>query len=157
MKNLFFIVAAFAFSISSFSQVRPVPVKSIEERLNDEYCTGLFKTADATYFDFMDDRVSMTVTGYLNVLDWLQGRVAGVQIYKTSGNLSIPYIRNQRASVYIDEIPVSPDWTSILTVTDIAMIKIIKGPFLGGGWQGGGGAILIYTTRGEDEGEEDIQ
>jgi len=35
-------------------------------------------------------------------------------------------------------------------VSDIAMIKIIKGPFLGG-WGAGGGAIAIYTIRGDED------
>jgi hypothetical protein len=45
------------------------------------------------------------------------------------------------------------DYLSMLPVTDIAMIKIIKGPFVGG-WSGAGGAIAIYTIRGEDEHKE---
>ena len=38
----------------------------------------------------------------------------------------------------------------MLPLTDIAIIKIIKGPY----FAGDGGAIAINTIRGEDEGEE---
>jgi hypothetical protein len=86
----------------------------------------------------------------LNVLDWLQGRVAGLHIYNAKYNTRIPYIRNQRAGVFVDEIRVDYDFLSMLPVTDIAMIKVIKGPF--GNTSGGpGGTIAIYTIRGDEE------
>jgi outer membrane receptor for ferrienterochelin and colicin len=79
--------------------------------------------------------------------------VAGLQIYTTKNNLRIPFIRNQRAAVYVNEIRMDYDYLSMLPVNDIAMIKVIKGPFVGG-WGGAGGAIAIYTIRGEDESTE---
>jgi hypothetical protein len=153
MKKFFLIVTITAFSISGFSQKRIAPVKTKEELLNEEYCTGLFNTQQADYFDFLDDNVNTSAMGYLNVLDWLQGRVAGLQVYTTRNNLRIPFIRNQRAGVYVNEVRVDYDYLSMLPVTDIAMIKVIKGPFVGG-WGGAGGTIAVYTIRGEDESEE---
>ena len=44
-------------------------------------------------------------------------------------------------------------YLDMLPVTDIAMIKIIKGPFVGA-WDGAGGAIVIYTIRGEGNEEQ---
>ncbi|MEP7376360.1 MAG: hypothetical protein ABI675_23385 [Chitinophagaceae bacterium] len=153
MKKLFLIIGIITFSIPGFSQKRISPVKTKEELLNEEYCTGLFNTQQADYFDFLDDRVNTSAMGYLNILDWLQGRVAGLQVYTTRNNLRIPFIRNQRAGVYVNEVRVDYDYLSILPVADIAMIKIIKGPFVGG-WGGAGGTIAVYTIRGEDESEE---
>jgi len=153
MKKLFLIFAVIAFSIPVFSQKRIAQVKTRQELLNEEYCSGLFNTQNADYFDFSDDRVNTSAMGYLNVMDWLQGRVAGLQVYTTRSNLRIPFIRNQRAGVYVNEIRVDYDYLNMLPVTDIAMIKIIKGPFIGG-WGGSGGAIAIYTIRGEGDGEE---
>jgi len=150
MKKLFFIIMILAFSISTFSQKRVSPSKSKEEILNETYCSGLFNTPDADYFDFLDDKVNASAMGYFNVLDWLQGRVGGLQIYTTRNNLRIPFIRNQRAGVYVNEMRVDYDYLNMLPVTDIAMIKIIKGPFIGG-WGGAGGTIAIYTSRGETE------
>jgi hypothetical protein len=153
MKKLFLIITIIAFSIPGFSQKRITQVKTKEELLNEEYCSGLFSTQQADYFDFLDDNIHTSSMGYLNVLDWLQGRVAGLQVYTTRNNLRIPFIRNQRAGVYVNEVRVDYDYLSLLPVTDIAMIKIIKGPFVGG-WDGAGGTIAIYTIRGEDDGEE---
>ena len=150
MKRAFLFIFLCAFSISSFSQFRIARQKSREEILNETYCTGLFSTLHADYFDFLDDRVSNTALGYFNVLDWLQGRVAGLQVYNAKYNRRIPYIRNQRAGVFVDEILVDYEYISMLPVTDIAMIKVIKGPF-SHPWGGSGGSIAIYTIRGDGE------
>jgi outer membrane receptor protein involved in Fe transport len=95
----------------------------------------------------------MSTRGYLNILDWLQGRVAGLQVYTARNNDRIPYIRNSRAGIYVDEIYRDADFLNSLPVTDIAMIKIIKGPFAGG-FNSPGGVIAIYTIGTDDEGEE---
>jgi hypothetical protein len=139
-------------SIAAFSQKRIAHTKTAEEKLNEQYCSGLFKTQDGTYFDMLSDNAATSARGYLNILDWLQGRVAGLQVYTTRNNDLIPYIRNSRAGIYVDEILVSPDFLNSLSITDIAMIKIIKGPFAGG-FNSPGGVIAIYTA-GTDEDEE---
>ena len=46
-----------------------------EQKLNDEYCTGMFKSADGVIFDIANN---VTTSGYLNILNWLPGRVAGL-------------------------------------------------------------------------------
>jgi hypothetical protein len=131
-----------------FSNNRPV---TKEEQLNNEYCTGMFKTAHGTVFDFTDN---INAQGFTNILYWLQGRVAGLNIYTSRTGVAVPVIRNQRATVYLDEMPVQLSTVDMLSVADIAMIKIIKGPFGGNMMYGSGGAVAIYTLRGEEE-EED--
>jgi len=126
---------------------------SSEEKLNNEYCTGAFKTHEGTIIDLVNENES--AKSYLNVLEWLQGRVAGLQIYYTRYGTPVPFIRNTRASIFIDEMPVGADYVNNLPVADIAMIKIIKQPFVGAVGIGGGGVIAIYTLRGEDETGDD--
>ena len=100
-------------------------------------------------FDILSDNT--TVNSYFNILDWLEGRVAGLQVFTLRNGIRIPVIRSQQTTIYVDEVPVSPDFLNSLPVTDIAMIKVIKTPFFGGS-KGGGGAIAIYTINtGEDE------
>jgi hypothetical protein len=123
-----------------------------EQRLNDQYCSGLFKNADGTIINFGGEIASRS---YLNVLDYLQGRVAGLQIYHQKDGSPVAYIRNQRASIYLDEMPVSSGNLNMLSSSDVAMIKVIKGPFVGAFGNGGGGVIAIYTYNGEGEEEED--
>src|SRR5260370_26215500 len=77
---------------------------SPQEKLNNEYCNGLFKTSDGTIIDLVND--NETAKSYLNVLEWLQGRVAGLHIYHTRSGTPVPFIRNTMASLVVDEIPV---------------------------------------------------
>ncbi len=150
MKKLLLIILILAFQIPASSQKRLSQPLSKGELLNKTYCSGLFNTQDAQYFDLVGDHANASVVGYQNVLDWLKGRVAGLQIFITGDNIRIPFIRNQRAAIYIDEIPVNYEYLNYLPVPDIAMIKIIKGPFAGN-WNGAGGSIAIYTKSGEED------
>ena len=78
MKKLFFISLISAFSISVVAQQRVAQPKSKAEILNEKYCSGLFNTMNADYFDLLDEQNTASATSYLNVLDWLQGRVSGL-------------------------------------------------------------------------------
>lgn len=153
MKKVFLISSFLALSFVVFSQTKISAPKTTNQLLNEKYCSGLFTTVDATYFDLLDNG-NLSAQGYLNILDWLQGRVAGLQVYSTSPYTRVPYIRNQKAAVYIDEMPVSDDFVNIIPVADIAMIKIIKHPFISG-WRGHGGVIAIYTIRGDEDTSEE--
>jgi hypothetical protein len=152
MKKLLLFTLVFTASLTVFSQKRIAHQKTVEETLNDEYCTGMFKTHDGTYFDMLNDNVATSAVSYLNILNWLQGRVAGLQIYTRRDGTPVPYIRGNRAGVYVDEIYHDADFLDALPVTDIAMIKIIKGPFAGG-FNSPGGVIAIYTIDMGDEQE----
>lgn len=119
-------------------------IKTATERLNEQLSSGLFNSNNEILFDFVNEQ--QNAMGYFNILQWLQGRVAGLTINFEDGQY-VPYIRGSQASVYLDEMPVDPSLISTVNVGDIAMIKIIKGPFalMTGS---GGGTIAIYTARG---------
>ena len=151
MKRMSLLVMASVLSVSLIAQRYSTKnYITPEEKLNNEYCSGLFKNYDGTIIDLMSDE-NTSATSYSNILDWLQGRVAGLQIYYTRSGTPVPFIRNSRASIFVDEIPVDAGYMRMFPVTDIAMIKIIKGPFAGAVGNGGGGTIAIYTIRGDDE------
>jgi hypothetical protein len=120
---------------------------SLQEKLNDEYCSGLFKTTDGTIIDIAGEN---SAKAYFNILEWLQGRVAGLQIYHKKDGTPVPFIRNSKANIYIDEIPVDPGELNTVAISDMAIIKIIKGPFAGG-FGNGAGVIAIYTLKGDDD------
>ena len=88
-------------------------------------------------------------------MDWLDGRIAGLRVYNGRGGIRIPVIRGSVATIFLDEMRLDPSYLNILSVNDIAMIKVIKGPFAGAVGNGGGGVIAIYTLKGEDEEEDD--
>jgi TonB-dependent receptor-like protein len=150
MKKIVLLVCASISGLITFAQrYSGKSYQSQQEKLNNEYCSDLFKTHDGIIFDLQNDNES--AKAYANVLEWLQGRVAGLQIYYTRSGTPIPFIRNTRASVFVDEVQVDPSFLSDIPTTDIAMIKVIKGPFVGAVGNGGGGTIAVYTVKGDDE------
>lgn len=153
MKKLALLIFTSLFSLVIFAQRYPGKTYiSPQEKLNNEYCSGLFKTHDGIIFDLQNEDES--ARAYLNILEWLQGRVAGLQIYYTRSGIPVPFIRNTRASIFIDEIPADADFLNNVPVADIAMIKVIKGPFVGAVGNGGGGVIAIYTMKGDDDNDD---
>lgn len=151
MKRQFLTILFLFGSVAAFSQAAYRSQPSREAELNKKYTSGLFSYPDADYFDLENDANATGAISYLNVLDWLQGRVAGLQVYNIR-MVKVPFIRNSPAAVYVDEMRVDPGYLNLLPVTDIAMIKVMKTPtalF----WGAPGGAIAIYTKHG-DEGEE---
>ena len=154
MKKIVLLISASFLTFILFAQRYPGNTNtSTEEKLNNEYCTGLFKTHEGTIIDLVNK--NETAKSYLNILEWLQGRVAGLQIYYTRYGTPVPFIRNSKASIFVDEMPVDADYVADLPVADIAIIKIIKQPFVGAVGNGAGGVIAIYTLKGDDEGDED--
>jgi TonB-dependent receptor-like protein len=121
------------------------------DKLNNEYCSSLFKTTDGTILNVGYD---VSAKSYLNILDWLQGRVAGLQVYHQKDGTPIPFIRNSKALVYLDEVPVSAETLNSIPSVDIAMIKIIKGAFVGAPGNGNGGVIAVYTFKGDENIDE---
>ena len=151
MKKLLLILAGGLLNLSLIAQdYKGANSRSVEDKLNEEYCTGLFQSAHGTILDVQS---SPSANAYINILDWLEGRVAGLQVYKSRTGTSVPVIRGQVPGIYIDEVPVSAYFLSALNVNDIAIIKVIKTPFFGGA-NSSNGAIAIYTL-GDEEDEED--
>ena len=149
MKKLFLIVFLSGLYWTGFGQRISQP-RSKNELLQEKYCSALFSTPHGEYFDLLDESTSTTALSYFNILDWLQGRVAGLQVFTARDGTRIPVIRNQATTVYVDEMRVSYDYLNSLPVADIGMIKVIKGPFIGNPGAGGG-TIAIYTILGEEE------
>jgi hypothetical protein len=152
MKTIFLSLITALFTLSISAQ-QSVSNRTVEQQLNDTYCTGLFNSTDGSIFDVAS---TPGVNGYLNIIEWLDGRVSGMQTYKTRMGAVVPVLRGRVPGVYIDEIQVSPSAINMLSVHDIAMVKVIKTPFYGG-FNGGNGAIAIYTKGSElieeDEGD----
>jgi len=147
MKKILLIAALFTTTLVTMAQTHVRNSKSPKEILNDRYASGLFKNAEGTIFDIENE----TVGAYFNILDWLQGRVAGLQVLISRSGTRVPVIRGSVATIYVDEMRMDASFLNMLSVNDIGMIKVIKGPFVGAIGNGGGGTIAIYTIRANDE------
>jgi hypothetical protein len=138
------IIASSAQTYRGSSPVTP------EQQLNEQYCTGLFKSAEGTILDVLDNP---SAAGYINILDWLNSRVAGLQIYITRSGTRIPIIRGSQARIFLNEMPIDAVFINSIPIADIAMIKVIKQPFAGS--FGNAPAVAIYTIQPEEEEEEE--
>ena len=149
MKKIFLagLAGLFSVALSAQSYRGDRVIQTPEQKLNDLYCSGLFRSTDGTILDVAS---SISSRGYTNILDWLQGRVAGLQVYTSANGSPYPVIRGNVPGIFVDEIPVQLNFLHFLNLNDIAIVKVIKTPFYGG-FNGGGGAIAIYTLGGEEE------
>ena len=115
--------------------------KSNVEKLNEKLSSGMFRSMNENVFDLVNE--NQDAASFTNILQWLQGRVAGLQIQMQNGNY-VPMLRGSQVGLYLDEMQVDASAINNLPVSDIAMVKVIKGPFLGGIGGGGGGAVAPY-------------
>ena len=113
--------------------------------MDEKYASGLFSGGDGYQFDLANDPLA---PGSLNIFNYLQGKVAGLQV-NTTGNPPSLQWRGGSPQLYLDQTPTDASFISSLSVNDVAYIKVFRPPFMGG-FNGGSGAIAIYTRRGND-------
>lgn len=121
--------------------------KSPVEELDEKYAKGLFSGGDGYQFDLINDPAAI---GRLNIFNYLQGRVAGLQISSAGTGSPTLTWRGGAPQIYLDEMPVDADLLNNIPMSDIAFVKVFRPPFLGSGGNGANGAIAIYTRRGDD-------
>lgn len=121
-----------------------VSKKEKTKKLNEELSSPLFRSINEQVFDLVNDNKEAQTS--FNILAWLQSRVGGLQINFEQGSY-VPYLRDIKADIYLNEMKVNAAQISNFPVSSIAMVKVIKGMFLGS-FSNGGGAILIYTHKG---------
>jgi hypothetical protein len=118
---------------------RKKPIDIFDEQVS----SGLFTGGNARIFDGLDGQF----LGFTNILNYLQGRVAGLKVLQSGADYSLQW-RGQTTAIFLDEMPVDALTISTISPADIAMIKVFSPPFLGAFTGGGGGAVAIYTRRG---------
>lgn len=121
--------------------------KSDKQKLDELYSSGLFSGGNASIFDLLNDP---SAVGSLNIFNYLQGRVAGLQITTAGATPSLTW-RGGIPDIYLNEMKVSADQIKNFSVSDLAMVKVFS-PGSGVGVGGGaGGTIAVYTKKGQDK------
>jgi hypothetical protein len=118
--------------------------KTPTQILEEKYPSGMFKGTDGFQFDLVNDPLAVA---YTDIFMYLQGRVPGLQI--TTGAEPTLSWRGGSPLLYLDEMRSDVPMLSSVPVSDIAYIKVYRPPFMGASG-GSGGAIAIYTKRGDD-------
>jgi hypothetical protein len=123
--------------------------KTAVEILDNRYATGLFSGGDSYQFDVANDPNGRV----FSVFTFLTGKVAGLQISNTtSGVGALPTLtwRGQTPQLFLDQTPVDISQLANINMNDVAYVKVFRPPFFGSLAGGGaGGAIAVYTKRGE--------
>jgi len=109
----------------------------------------LHDQADAVLY-----RESLPVSPSGNILESLQGRVAGLNITRSGMNEFRAVIRGQGTPLYLlDGMPISEDFMQMLNQFDINRIEILKRPGTAAiyGGRASGGVIALFTDQGYEE------
>lgn len=125
--------------------------KTAMEKYEAERVTGMFRTEDAFRFDGME---SNQFIGWLNILEFLRGRVAGL-VLRAAGD-GINYTAQWQGSetfFFMNEMQVDAQTIATIPVGDIAMVKVFRPPFYGAYLGGAGGAIGVYLKEGSKGGK----
>ncbi len=120
--------------------------KSNIEKFNEQYSTGVFIDGSERVIDCLDNN---NIQSYPNCLTYLQTQMAGLNISTDQfGEMAVKWRGQTMKAFYIDEIAVDIEQVLGVSTSDIAMLKVYSPPFFGSS-SGGGGAIALYTRRGE--------
>lgn len=129
-------------------------VKTDAEKLDEKYASGMFAGGDAYTFDLVNDPYAVSM---MDIFQYLQGKVAGLQITTGNGPGGAPSLtwRGSTPSLYLNEMQVDASQLQSTPVSDVAMVKVFR-PGSGVGFGGGaGGVIAVYTKKGGDEKKSD--
>jgi hypothetical protein len=121
-------------------------VKSNAQKLDEKYASGLF-SGDARNFDVANDPLAMAS---MSVFQYLQGKVAGLQINTSGGGDPQLSWRGGTPTLYLDEMPADAQLLSTISMNDVAYIKVFS-PGAVAFSSSGGGAIVVYTKKGGDK------
>jgi hypothetical protein len=122
-------------------------VKTNEQKLDEKYTSALF-SGDARNFDVGNDPLA---SASLSVFQYLQGRVAGLQI-NVGGGGSMPQLswRGGTPVFYLDEMSTDAQMLQNINMADVAYIKVFSPGSVNAFSSSGGGAIAVYTKKGGD-------
>jgi hypothetical protein len=120
--------------------------KSNVQLLEEKYASGLFSGGDGYSFDLGEDG---KIAGGIDILTFLQGRVAGLMISGSGSGATLNW-RGAVPDLYLNEMRAQVDMIQGVSIQDIAFVKVFRPPFFGSNGGGAGGAIAIYTKKGTD-------
>ncbi len=116
---------------------------SLKDRIDKQYTSGIFSGGFAHVFTTEDDPFAQSA---FSVLDYLRGKVAGLEI-STTGEGSIKR-RGSNTDVFLDEMTTDISALQSIPMNSVAMIKVFDPPFFGAMGGGPGGAVAVYTKKG---------
>jgi hypothetical protein len=122
------------------------------QKMDEKYASGMF-SGDARNFDLTTDPSAVSA---MNIFQYLQGRVAGLQINASQNPPTLTW-RGGNPALYLNEMRTDAQQLSNTPINDIAYIKVFSPGQSGAIATSGGGAIVVYTKKGEDNKNTDAK
>ncbi|MEO8582346.1 MAG: hypothetical protein ABI415_01045 [Flavitalea sp.] len=117
---------------------------SKKDQMDKDYTSGLFSGGDGYTFITEDDPFAL---GAQSVLQYLQGKVAGLQITGQGTQMTMSW-RGGTPTLFLNEMTSDVEMIQSMSMADVAMVKVFRPPFFGAPGGGSGGAVAIYTKKG---------
>lgn len=111
--------------------------KDFTRELIKTLSTPIFSEPGEIVFDFINKYTDETGSG---IIDWLEGKVPGL-----SNENGVAYMRAQPAGIYINEFAADYTQLSSYSVTDIALVKVLRNAYALGSSVP---VIVVYTKTG---------
>jgi hypothetical protein len=122
---------------------------------NQKYATGAFTKEARTTFDFV---ANPPKNKNQSIIDFVRQNVPQVQFsnggFVSKKNFSIQGGAAWPVSVYLDNAATNAITMQGLMVSDIALVKFYETGFFGAGTSASGGAIAVFTKKGDDLGDK---
>lgn len=117
-------------------------VKTRLEEMHERYASGIFQSWDSYQFNVADDRLAYSLP---SAFEYLKTKVPGIKF--DSGN---PIWRGSSVALFLDEFPTNAEVLATVAMSNVAYIQVFRPPFIGAQGGGPGGAIAVYTRKGDD-------
>jgi len=115
------------------------------QKMEEKYVSGMFSGGGRS-FDVGSDPAAMAS---LSVFQYLQGRVAGLQINASQTPPTLSW-RGGTPALFLNEMRADADLLGNTPMNDVALIKVYNPGESGVIATTGGGAIVVYTKKGGD-------
>ena len=149
MKKILCVILILSVGLLSKSYSQTFYPNKYLQDLDEAYSSGMFRGWNANFLVPMDDPAA---PAFLNVFQYMQGRVPGLMITGAGNSLRKPYVsyRSGTPVLFLDEMRVDSKLLASIPMSDIAFIKVFRTPFSGAAGAGNG-AIAVYTRDGDEE------
>ena len=120
--------------------------KTNVQKMDERYASGLFSGGNSTQFDVANDPMAVSS---LSLFQYLQGRVAGLQISGMGSNATLSW-RGGAPGIYMNEMESDVSMVGGISMADVAYVKVFSPGSSFGFRNGANGVIAVYTKRGDD-------
>lgn len=131
-----------------------VKKKTLLEEMEEKYVSGMFSGDANKTIDLVNSNEADT---YMNIFDYLQTRVPGIDVTNEGASYTIYYRQTASASsmgpipmiLYLNEIETDAGVIATIPANQVAMVKVFSN-FVGAVGNGAGGVLAVYTKKDAD-------